>query len=219
MSLRAFEDLELKVLFDEQMLAEKARKQLLEFSGIMVDKLVSTVCEEVKKVDPNHLNLGMRYANISSELCYRAGNYFDVFSVNGYTNPAPPPTAEITERSGKPVLIGEFHFGGTDRGLPANGIQGAESQKARGEAYRYYVENGFARPEIIGIHFFQWIDQPVQGRFDGENYNIGIVDICNKPYKELTHAVRLSHERMYKVANGQELPYKNRIKKVPQICY
>lgn len=219
MSLRAFEDLELKVLTDEQVLSEKARKQLLEFSGIMVDKLVSTVCEEVKKVDPNHLNLGMRYANISSELCYRAGNYFDVFSVNGYTNPAPPPTSEISERSGKPVIIGEFHFGSTDRGLPANGIQGAESQKARGQAYRYYVENGFARPEIIGIHYFQWIDQPVQGRFDGENYNIGLVDICNKPYKELTDAIRLSHERMYKVANGQELPYKRIIKKVPQICY
>lgn len=219
LSLNTFAGLEVTVFTDEHALPGIVRNQLMEFSGIMVDKLVSTVCQEVKKVDPNHLNLGMRYANISSELCYRAGSYFDVFSVNGYSNPAPPSTSEISKRSGKPVIIGEFHFGSIDRGLPANGIQGAESQTARGQAYRYYVENGFARPEVIGIHYFQWVDQPIQGRFDGENYNIGLVDICNKPYPELTEAMRLSHERMYKVANGQELPFNYVIKKVPQICY
>ena len=129
-----------------------------EFSGIMVDQYIKAVCDEVKKVDPHHLNLGMRYAWMSSELCYRAGAYFDVFSINGYSNPAPPETAEITRRSGKPVIIGEYHFGSIDRGLPATGIQGAENQQARGEAYRYYLEQGFSRPELIGIHYFQWME-------------------------------------------------------------
>jgi len=150
-----------------------------DFSGIMVDQYVKLVCDEVKKVDSNHLNLGMRYAWISSELCYRAGAYFDVFSINGYTYPGPPETAEITRRSGKPVIIGEYHFGSTDRGLPANGIQGAESQQARGEAYRYYLEQGFARPELIGIHYFQWMDQPVFGRFDGEIQSLKPI---NRPF-------------------------------------
>jgi hypothetical protein len=190
-----------------------------EFSGVMVDMYVKTVCEEVRKVDPNHLNLGLRYAWISSELCYRAGAYFDVFSINGYSFPGPPETAEITRRSGKPVLIGEYHFGATDRGLPATGIQGAESQQARGESYRYYLEQGFARPELIGIHYFQWMDQPIFGRFDGENYNIGFLDICLKPYKELTDQATVSHERMYRVATGAEKPYDKVIRKTPQIFY
>lgn len=190
-----------------------------EFSGLMVDYYVKTVCDEVKKVDPNHLNLGLRYAWISSELCYRAGAYFDVFSINGYSFPGPPETAEIFRRSGKPVLIGEYHFGATDRGLPATGIQGAESQQARGESYRYYLEQGFARPELIGIHYFQWMDQPIFGRFDGENYNIGFLDICMKPYGELTSQATLSHERMYKVATGAEKPYDKVIRKTPQIYY
>jgi hypothetical protein len=190
-----------------------------EFSGIMVDQYVKLVCDEVKKVDANHLNLGMRYAWISSELCYRAGAYFDVFSINGYNYPGPPQTAEITWRSGKPVIIGEYHFGATDRGLPANGIVGAENQQARGESYRYYLEQGFSRPELIGIHYFQWMDQPVFGRFDGENYNIGFLDICMHPYIELTEQAKLSHERMYKVACGEEKPFDKIIRKVPAIYY
>ena len=189
------------------------------FSGIMVDAYVQAVCSEVKKVDPNHLNLGLRYAWISSELCYRAGAWFDVFSINGYSFPGPPETAEIARRSGKPVLIGEYHFGATDRGLPSTGIRGAENQQARGEAYRYYLEQGFARPEVIGIHYFQWMDQPVFGRFDGENYNIGFLDICMQPYRELTSQAAASHEVMYRVATGEVKPFDKVIRKSPQIFF
>jgi hypothetical protein len=190
-----------------------------DFSGTMVDNYVKIVCDEVKKIDSNHLNLGMRYAWMSSELCYRAGAYFDVFSINGYSFPGPPQTAEITRRSGKPVIIGEYHFGSIDRGLPATGIQGAENQQARGEAYRYYLEQGFSRPELIGIHYFQWMDQPIFGRSDGENYNIGFLDICLHPYKELANQAKLSHERMYKVAAAEEKAFDKIIRKTPQIFY
>ena len=40
-------------------------------------------------------------------------------------------------------------------------------------------------PEIIGAHYFQWNDQHVAGRFDGENWQIGLVDICQRPYEEV----------------------------------
>lgn len=200
--------------------SEAAKADCREFSGVLVDRYVEQVCTEVKKADPNHLNLGMRYAWISSELCYRAGAWFDVFSINGYSNPAPPATDEVARRSGKPVLIGEWHFGSAmDRGLPATGIQGAASQKERATAYRYYFEQGVARPEIIGVHWFQWNDQPIFGRFDGENYNIGFLDICFRPYPELTQAAQLSHERMYRVASGLEKPFSEVIAKSPQIYY
>jgi hypothetical protein len=116
-------------------------------------------------------------------------------------------------------MIGEFHFGSIDRGLPATGIQGAENQQARADAYRYYLENGFARPEIIGMHYFQWNDQPVLGRSDGENYNIGFMNICGIPYPELTEGASITHERMYQVANLEIQPFSKIIKKIPQIYY
>ncbi len=199
--------------------SQMAGADMKEFSGLMVDQYLSVVVREVKRVDPNHLNLGMRYAWISSDLCYRAGNHFDVFSINGYHKPGPPPTDLIMQKTGKPVLIGEFHFGAIDRGLPATGIQGVEDQRARGDAYQYYVEQGFTRPELIGIHYFQLYDQPISGRFDGENYQIGFLDICHSPYKQFTRDARMANEKVYKVALGEKKPFAKTVKPFPQIYY
>ena len=216
-NLTDFNALETIIMKDKPL--DDAWNDCMEFTGMMVDHYVATVCKEVKKVDPNHLNLGLRYSWISSELCYRAGEWFDVFSVNGYNNPGPPETEEINRRSGKPVMIGEWHFGSVDRGVPSTGLQAAENQTARGEAYRYYFEQGIARPELIGVHYFQWNDQPVFGRGDGESYCIGFLDICNHPYAELTEQAKVSHERMYRVAAGREQPFNKVIRKVPAIWY
>jgi hypothetical protein len=197
----------------------QAEEDFWEFSGLMAERYVDVPCDAVKAVDPNHLNLGMRYAWVSSDLLYRAGQRFDVFSINGYSFPGPPDTVEVARRSGKPVMIGEFHFGATDRGLPATGIQGVASQADRATAYRYYVEQGFQRPELIGIHYFQWLDQAVTGRFDGENYNIGFLDICHQPYPELMAAARETHERLYPVATGLIPPCSVKPGKAPAVYY
>ena len=217
LELESFEELTSQIF--EEYPSEKAKENFRQFSEILVKKYVDVPCDEVEKVDPDHLNLGMRYAWISSDLLYKAGDRFDVFSINGYGNPGPPATEEIARISGKPVMIGEFHFGATDRGLPATGIQGALTQEERGKAYRYYLEQGLARPELIGIHYFQWLDQPVFGRFDGENYNIGFMDICNRPYKELTEAAIKSHSKIYEVASGELPPFSEVIERIPSIHY
>jgi hypothetical protein len=188
------------------------------FSTIIVKKYVDIPCDEVVKIDKNHLNLGMRYAWLSSDLLYKAGERFDVFSINGY-GINPPPTEEISKISGKPIMIGEFHHGAVDRGLPATGIIGVLSQEDRAKAYRNYIEQGFARPEIIGMHYFQWIDQPFYGRSDGENYNIGVVNMNNLPYPELTKAMTITNERIYKVASGSVAPFKTDLTKIPPIHY
>ncbi len=217
LSLASFDDLSDQTFRD--MPSDAAEKDFWEFSGLMVKRYIDVVCDAVKEVDPHHLNLGMRYAWVSSDLLYRAGQRFDVFSINGYSFPGPPDTAEVARRSGKPVMIGEFHFGATDRGLPATGIQGTPSQEERGKAYRYYVEHGFSRPEVIGLHYFQWFDQAINGRHDGENYNIGFLDICHQPYPELMDAARQTHERLYRVAAGELEPVAEKPERAPQIYY
>lgn len=196
--------------------SERADKDFYKFSEIMVSKYIDVPCDAIKLIDKDHLNLGMRYAWLSSDLLYKAGERFDAFSINGY-GMDPPATAEMTERSGKPVIIGEFHHGATDRGLPATGITGVLTQEDRGKAYRHYIEHGFARPEIIGMHYFQWVDLPFQGRFDGENYNIGVVDVNNRPYPELTKAMTITNERIYEVASGLEEPVRLEIQSIEPI--
>ncbi|MGC8845586.1 MAG: hypothetical protein ACP5QY_07030, partial [Candidatus Hydrogenedens sp.] len=47
---------------------------------------------------------------------------------------------------------------------------------------------------------FQWADQPITGRhFDGENYNIGLVDVTNHPYAELTKSAEKVNKCAYSI--------------------
>lgn len=193
-----------------------AEDDFLAFSGIMVRKYVDVPCDAIEKIDPNHLNLGLRYGTLSSDLLYNASDRFDVFSINSYGRD-PAETKEIAAKSGKPVMIGEFHFGALDRGLPATGLGATLDQADRGKAYQHYIETGFARPELVAIHWFTLLDQPVTGRFDGENYNIGLVDICNRPYKELLKAASVSNKRIYEVATGKFKPAPDDYERVPLV--
>jgi len=106
-----------------------------------------------------------------------------------------------SRRHGAAILIGEFHFGVPGRGLAAGLVQVRE-QAERGVAYRYYPEQAAAFPAFIGSSWSQWIDQPCTGRMVGENYNIGLVDVSNRPYLELIEAMRNTHRRIHDVHNG-----------------
>ncbi|MCM3784556.1 hypothetical protein M3231_16355 [Neobacillus mesonae] len=170
-----------------------------------------------KLADPHHLNLGMRYAWVGSDDLLEGCECFDVFSLNCYQ--MAPDAAQIEAISGKlgmPVMIGEFHFGAADAGLPAYGIRAAATQQERGEAYRYYVEQSASLPQVIGVHYFQLNDQPVLGRFDGENYQIGLVDGCHRPYVSFVESMAIAHKRIYEVRVGRSAPYSSMPSEIPK---
>jgi len=171
-----------------------------------VEKFLEVVNAAIRKHDPNHLNLGLRFGSRAPEQMLRASRSFDVFSMNSYDFEVNRENLEaayrITER---PILIGEFHFGTPGRGMAA-GLRQTRNQQERGVAYRYYVENAAVHPALIGTHWFQWIDQPATGRMDGENYNIGIVDVTDRPYNELVDAMKATHKRLLDVHSGKEPP-------------
>ena len=105
----------------------------------------------------------------------------------------------------KPVIIGEFHFGVPADGLGAGLVQ-VRDQKERGIAYRYYMEQAAAQPAFLGAHWFQWVDQPVSGRFDGENYNIGLIDVTDRPYWDFIEGVKLTHKNLFDIHMGNTTP-------------
>ncbi|MEC3905636.1 hypothetical protein VOI54_01260 [Tamlana sp. 2201CG12-4] len=78
-------------------------------------------------------------------------------------------------------MIGEFHFGSLDRGSSHVGVKKAESQTRRGAFYKEYIQGALRNPLIVGAHWFQYLDEPFAGRFDGENYNVGVIDVCDNP--------------------------------------
>jgi hypothetical protein len=170
-------------------------------------KFLSTVCSAIKKYDPNHLNLGLRFGNPpADELIRLCKEHFNVFSINHYGYSVSHEVIQnIYDITSLPVIIGEFHFGIPRRGL-APGLVQTKNPEERAAAYMYYVENTAAHPAIIGTHWFQWIDQPSTGRFDGENYNIGIVDVTDRPYPEMVEAVKETFSRLPDIHSGKIAP-------------
>jgi hypothetical protein len=72
------------------------------------------------------------------------------------------------------------------------------------------MEQAAALPCFLGAHWFCWRDEPVLGRMDGENYNIGFVDVTDRPYPELVAAAKATHKRLLDVHSGKTPPFAER---------
>jgi hypothetical protein len=186
---------------------EQAQDDLEAFSTLLVARLFDGLSAAARKVDPHHLNLGARYYTVPPAWALAGMTSFDVFSINCYKARVPDALQELSTQTGCPVVIGEWHFGALDAGLPASGIGRVPTQADRGKAVRHYIEHAAAQPWCVGVHYFTLYDQSALGRFDGENYNIGIVDICHRPYEHVVEGARTAHERMYDVAAGTLPPF------------
>lgn len=171
-------------------------------------KFIQIINQAIEKYDPNHLNLGLRFGgNPPDEIIAASANVgFDIYSLNVYSYRISERIFEKIDRlTDLPIMIGEFHFGTPGKGL-APGLAQTINQKERGIAYGYYVENAAAHPSVVGTHWFQWLDQPSTGRFDGENYNIGFLDVTDLPYSELVDGAIKTHERIFDIHSGNVLP-------------
>jgi hypothetical protein len=170
-------------------------------------RYVDVISAAVRRHAPNHLNLGIRFGGDPREEVLGAARGFDVFSINIYRYAPPRATLDrVYALTRLPILIGEFHIGAPERGL-APGLVQAKNQEERAVAYRYYVEQAMAHPAMVGTHWFQWVDQPATGRNDGENYNIGLVDVTDQPYAELAAAARTTHARLLAIHRGSVPPF------------
>lgn len=172
-------------------------------------KYLEIVCGAVRKHDPNHLLLGIRFGGRMADEVMIAARIFDVCSINVYEYEPTKQMIHSARLTGRPILIGEFHIGVPADGLAAGLVQ-AKDQVERGIAYRYYVEQAASLPSFVGAYWFQWRDEPVLGRMDGENYNIGFVDVTDRPYAELVEAAKTTHKRLRDVHSGKVSPFAQR---------
>ena len=102
-------------------------------------------------------------------------------------------------------LVGEFHFGTLDRGMFSAGLAPVVDQRERAMSLTRFVQGALAHPSFVGAHWFQFRDQPLTGRFDGEGYQIGFVDVADTPYREMTSAARAIGEHMYRYRQAGRL--------------
>jgi hypothetical protein len=62
------------------------------------------------------------------------------------------------------------------------------SQAERARAIRNTLVSLARTPHVVGVDWFQYFDEPKFGRYDGENFNFGLVDTQDRPYAEVTSA-------------------------------
>ena len=172
-------------------------EELCAFSDAIADEYFRKIRDEIKAFDPQLLYLGCRFAGFSRpDWAVRiSAKYCDVMSFNVYRDDLVGWTPG--EGIDKPVIIGEFHFGAHDRGLFGSGQRNALSQAGRAAAIEKYVESALAHPLVVGVHWHQYSDQAASGRFDGEHFQVGLTDICDRPYPETVDALRKVSSTMY----------------------
>jgi hypothetical protein len=181
--------------------SKKAEEDFAHMRVLMLEKYNGVPAAALKKVDPNHLNLGMRLTHISADDLAGSGS-LDLISFNRYRRSAAGELEIIQKELDKPTVIGEWHVGGGDKGLFSWGLLGSPTQDIRGKACSYYLENAVTNPCCVGLHYFEFNDQPLLGRFDGECMQHGMIDICNRAYEDFAVHMQRSGEKIYEIAAG-----------------
>ena len=171
--------------------------------------------DAIRAFAPDMLILGSRLLILSTrpEVLAAIAPYLDVVTVNYYEiapailEIAPNYPAEygipftrmfddldtMHRLTGKPFLIGEFSYRAADSGLPNTlppFFPTLATQADRAQALGTYLRRVIARPYLVGAHWFQYMDQPATGRFDGENQNFGLVTIADDLWPEVTDRLR-----------------------------
>jgi hypothetical protein len=165
----------------------------------VADEYYRVLASEIRRVDPNHLLLGDRFAGYYSQSVARAaGKWMDVVSVNfsshvrdGWISPAF--LDSLARLTGKPLIVTEFYAAAMENRSGNRNSNGpflvVQTQKERAQAAAAMAEQLARLPFVVGYHWFGWADEPSGGRTDGEDFNMGLVDVENEPYEELTAAL------------------------------
>jgi hypothetical protein len=191
--------------------------------------------DALRTADPDALYLGDRLPIYYDPDAVRAMTpYVDAISVNYNVDAADGWIARyffdgLRDLSGgKPVLITEWFYAAAENrsgnlnrtGRPHADAQQrisnnrnrtghlmtvatqAERARGAGRAARLLA----AAPNAIGVHWFQYADEPPGGRADGEDYNFGLVDIDDRPYERLVAALSDSNRLAQHSVSRHEAP-------------
>lgn len=203
-SLESFQQL-MTTVIDCNHPTETAQKDLADFRQRLIEEYVRIPTDELKAICPQALNLGMRYANVT-EADFAGDTLFDMFSSNNYTRDPKGLLDLVSRCSTMPLIVGEWHYGGSDKGLLSNALVNATTQDERGKACANYLMKTMSNPQCVGVHYFEFNDQPVLGRFDGECMQHGLIDVCNQPHDDCIKRMAEVNKQMFAYCSGDLEP-------------
>jgi hypothetical protein len=176
-----------------------------EWTGIVAEHYYALAERAIRAADPDALYFGDRLPIYYDPAAVRAmARHVDAIAANYNVDSGDGWVAryffdglEKLSRD-KPVLVTEWFFAARENrtGNLNNGhlmTVDTQAERARGAAA---ATLNFARiPGVVGSQWFQYYDHPKGGRWDGEDYDFGLVDIDNHPYRQLTAALSTANRR------------------------
>jgi hypothetical protein len=192
------------------------------WTALVAGRYYAAMREALREADPDALYLGDRLPIYYDPDAVRAmAPHVDAISVNYNVDTpdgwiAPYFFEGLRQLSGgKPVLVTEWFYaaaenrsGNLNRTGPPHDAAHARisnnrnrtghlmtvaTQEERARGAGRAAQLLAASPDVIGVHWFQYADEPTGGRADGEDYNFGLVDVDNCPYEKLIRALRASN--------------------------
>jgi hypothetical protein len=178
-----------------------------QFVGLLADRYYFLTREIIRKYDRRGLLLGDRYQSFFyPEVARAAARYVDAVSsnVNAPWSEGSLPRfylETLHALSGKPIQVGEFYLAARQNRSGNRNSHGAyplvKTQRERAAGFATTLRSLANYPYVVGADWFQYYDEPTNGRADGEDYNFGLVDIYDRPYQPLVDtAARLDAQSL-----------------------
>jgi len=222
MSITSFDDLLAMTQISPVSLDPTQREDRTEFTRAVAEQFFATCHDAIKAADPNHLLLGTRFVSwVAPKVVVEAiAPYTDVVTANHYV-PWPffqgligiirdffgwtdinDTLSDFYALTGKPLLITEFSVRAMDSGLPNTYpynwfFETLQTQQERADWFENYARQWINSPFIIGYHWFSYMDEPPEGRFDGENSNFGLVDNNDIPWGPVVSIMTVVNSEAY----------------------
>jgi hypothetical protein len=197
------------------------------WTGILAHHYYKLAAAAIHAADPNALYFGDRLPIYYDPAAVRAMSpYVDAIATNYNVDAGDGWIARYffdglrRLSGGKPVLISEWFFAARHNrtGNRNNGhLMTVDTQSERAAGAAAATRNMAAIGEVIGAHWFQYYDHPKGGRPDGEDYDFGLVDINDHPYRRLTAALAAANRAAARIhAAARPLPVEPRRFVVPE---
>ena len=182
-----------------------------EFHAMMYDKYFSVVAPLIKKYDPNHMYIGLRFHGngVKCEYLWRVAGYWcDVITYNYYSawDADFELVANQVKWAGKPFVVTEWYAKGMDVWEKDNRMTNASgagwtvrNQEARGQFYQNFALSLLECKGCVGFDWFKYIDNDpdeVGAKYE-ENSNKGIVDNYGEEYTVLTDYMKELNDQKY----------------------
>ena len=184
---------------------EKVLADCGDFGMQFTEYYLRNVRDAVKRVAPKTMYLGPRFhGHVDKAIVELCSKFADVVSYNIYDN---PPTGRVNQYNSLdvPIMITEWGVGSDQQQTP---FRGTDAEETRTALISKFLNAAIKHPNIVGAHFFQYRDQPISGRPDGEGTLRGFVNITDTPNFNLVQTNRRFADEMYparaKVSGGPD---------------